>query len=431
MRRSSDAPGRRPPRMMKVKSSTGDDRSTPLASQRDARGPDHRRPAHPDRPLRRRARAGAPRRPRRPRPARGRRAQRHRPRAHRRRHLRQRQLAPARRTATSRGWRRCSPACRCETPGVTVNRLCASGLEAVNQAARAIRPATPTCCSPGGVESMTRAPLVTLKPERGFPRGAVELVDTTIGWRFVNPRLAERYSTEGMGETAENVAERYGVSRADQDAFALRSHQRAVRAQEQGAFEREIVPVGGAAAARRAGDRRRRRGAAARHDARAARGAAARVPRGRHRHRRQRLADQRRCRLRRRRLRGRRSSSSERSRSPRVVATGAVGVDPAVMGIGPVAASRRALAALRLDDRRHRPRRAQRGVRVAVACLRARAGHPAREAQRQRRRDRARTPAGRIGRAPGRHARPRAAGARPAATGWRRCASASARAWRR
>lgn len=130
-----------------------------------------------------------------------------------------------------------------EVPGVTVNRLCASGLEAVNQASRAVRAGDADLLLAGGVESMTRAPIVTLKPERGFPRGVPESADTTIGWRFVNPRLAERYSTEGMGETAENVAERYEVTRADQDAFALESHRRAVAAQDAGTFAREIVPL--------------------------------------------------------------------------------------------------------------------------------------------------------------------------------------------
>jgi len=90
---------------------------------------------------------------------------------------------------------------------------------------------------------MSRSPFVMLKPERGFPRGGMELVDSTIGWRFVNPRMAERYSTEGMGETAENVAERYDVSREDQDAFALESHRRAVAAAEGGRFDEEIVTV--------------------------------------------------------------------------------------------------------------------------------------------------------------------------------------------
>ena len=128
-------------------------------------------------------------------------------------------------------------------PGVSVNRLCASGLEAVNQGARAIKLGEADLVLAGGVESMTRAPLVALKPERAFARGALELVDTTIGWRFINPRLAERWSTEGMGETAENVAERFSISREEQDRFALRSHQRATAAQQAGVFAREIEPV--------------------------------------------------------------------------------------------------------------------------------------------------------------------------------------------
>ena len=131
-----------------------------------------------------------------------------------------------------------------EIPGVTVNRLCASGLEAVVQAGRQVRLGEADLVLAGGVESMSRAPLVMLKPERGFPRGNGELVDTTIGWRFINPSLAERYSTESMGETAENVADRYGVSREDQDAFALESHRRAVAAAEAGRFDDELVTVG-------------------------------------------------------------------------------------------------------------------------------------------------------------------------------------------
>jgi 3-oxoadipyl-CoA thiolase len=130
-----------------------------------------------------------------------------------------------------------------EVPGVTVNRLCASGLEAVVQGARQIRLGEAQLVLAGGAESMSRAPLVTLKPERGFPRGNAELVDTTIGWRFVNPSLAARYSTEAMGETAENVAERYGVSREDQDGYALESHRRAIAAAEAGRFDDEIVTV--------------------------------------------------------------------------------------------------------------------------------------------------------------------------------------------
>jgi 3-oxoadipyl-CoA thiolase len=130
-----------------------------------------------------------------------------------------------------------------EVPAVTVNRLCASGLEAVVQGARQIRLGEAGLVLAGGVESMSRAPLVMLKPERGFPRGGAELVDTTLGWRFANPRLTELYGTDSMGETAENVAERYGVSREDQDAFAFESHRRAVAAAEAGRFDAEIVTV--------------------------------------------------------------------------------------------------------------------------------------------------------------------------------------------
>ncbi len=130
-----------------------------------------------------------------------------------------------------------------EVPGATVNRLCASGLEAVAQASRAARLGDGDLLLAGGVESMSRSPLVALKPERSLPRGNMELVDTTLGWRFVNPRMAERYSTESMGETAENVASRYSVSREAQDEFALESHRRAVAAAEAGRFDDELVTV--------------------------------------------------------------------------------------------------------------------------------------------------------------------------------------------
>jgi 3-oxoadipyl-CoA thiolase len=129
-------------------------------------------------------------------------------------------------------------------PGATVNRLCASGLEAVNCAARAVKLGEGDFYLAGGVESMSRAPWVVGKPERGLPRGEQTMHDTTLGWRFVNPRMAELgVSTESMGETGENVAERYEVSREDQDAFALRSHRRAVAAAEAGRFAAEIVPI--------------------------------------------------------------------------------------------------------------------------------------------------------------------------------------------
>ena len=130
-----------------------------------------------------------------------------------------------------------------ETPGVTVNRLCASGLEAVNMAARAVKLGEGDFYLAGGVESMSRAPWVLPKPEKGLARGEQTLFDTTLGWRMINPRMAERYSTESMGETGENVAERYSISREDQDAWGLRSHQRAVAATEDGRFGEEIVAV--------------------------------------------------------------------------------------------------------------------------------------------------------------------------------------------
>jgi 3-oxoadipyl-CoA thiolase len=129
-------------------------------------------------------------------------------------------------------------------PGATVNRLCASGLEAINAATRAVKLGEGDFYLGGGVESMSRAPWVVGKPERGLPRGPQTMHDTTLGWRFVNPRMAELgVSTESMGETGENVAERYGISREDQDAFGLRSHQRAVAAAETGVFAEEIVPI--------------------------------------------------------------------------------------------------------------------------------------------------------------------------------------------
>jgi 3-oxoadipyl-CoA thiolase len=130
-----------------------------------------------------------------------------------------------------------------EVPGVTVNRLCASGLEAVNQASRALRLGEGDLYLAGGSESMSRAPWVVPKPERPLPRGERTMHDTALGWRLVNPRLAERHSTESMGETAENVAERYRVSRPDQDEFALRSHERAVAAGAEGRFADELVAI--------------------------------------------------------------------------------------------------------------------------------------------------------------------------------------------
>ncbi|MDT7909482.1 thiolase family protein [Thermus sp.] len=130
-----------------------------------------------------------------------------------------------------------------EVAGCTVNRLCGSGLEAVAQAARAIWAGEGQVYVGGGVESMSRAPYAVPKPERGFPTGNLTMYDTTLGWRFVNPRMEALYGTESMGETAENLAEMYGIPREEQDRFALLSHEKAVRAWDEGRFLDEVVPV--------------------------------------------------------------------------------------------------------------------------------------------------------------------------------------------
>jgi 3-oxoadipyl-CoA thiolase len=132
-----------------------------------------------------------------------------------------------------------------EVPGVTVNRLCASGLAAVTAACHAVRAGEGDLFVAGGVESMSRAPLVTPKPDRAFARGDRALYDTTLGWRFPNPRMAEMFPLESMGETGENVAERWHVSREDQDAFALESQRRWAAADEAGRFADELVEVAG------------------------------------------------------------------------------------------------------------------------------------------------------------------------------------------
>jgi 3-oxoadipyl-CoA thiolase len=237
-----------------------------------------------------------------------------------------------------------------ETPGTTVNRLCASGLEAVNQAARAIAFGEGELILAGGVESMTRAPLATLKPERAFPRGVPETADTVLGWRFVNPRMAERYSTEAMGETAENVAERYEVTRADQDRFALESHERAIAAREAGRFLDEIVPIEAPDDGQvrmvehdegprpdTTLEKLARLRPAFRESGTVTAGNASQ------------LNDGAAC-----LVVGTEAAAQRLGRKPlaRIVATGAVGVDPAVMGVGPIGAVRKALdrAALTIDD---------------------------------------------------------------------------------
>ena len=130
-----------------------------------------------------------------------------------------------------------------EVPGQTVNRLCGSGMQACITAAREIQTGASEVMVAGGVESMTRAPWVMAKPDSGYPRGPQTAYDTSLGWRLVNPRMADLYGTLQMGETAERVAQKYEIGREEQDEFAARSHQRAVAAQGSGRFDSEIVPV--------------------------------------------------------------------------------------------------------------------------------------------------------------------------------------------
>jgi 3-oxo-5,6-didehydrosuberyl-CoA/3-oxoadipyl-CoA thiolase len=130
-----------------------------------------------------------------------------------------------------------------EIAGVTVNRLCGSGLDAVNYAARAILAGEADIMIAGGVESMTRAPFVMPKPASDFPRGNIEMYDTTIGWRFVNPKMHEMYGTDSMPQTAENVAKRFGIAREAQDEFAYESQMKAKQAIEANRFADELVPV--------------------------------------------------------------------------------------------------------------------------------------------------------------------------------------------
>src|SRR5256714_10190543 len=129
--------------------------------------------------------------------------------------------------------------------GVTLNRLCASGLSAVVSACHAVAAGDGELFVAGGVESMSRAPLVMAKPDSAFPRGNQTVWDTTLGWRFPNPRMEAMFPLESMGETGENVAERYGVSREEQDAFALQSQRRWAAADEAGRFADELVAVEG------------------------------------------------------------------------------------------------------------------------------------------------------------------------------------------
>ncbi len=130
-----------------------------------------------------------------------------------------------------------------ETAGQTVNRLCGSGLQAIITASQSLAAGWGDVMIAGGSESMSRAPFVITKPERAYGVGAPQIVDTVLGWRLVNPRMQAMYSPISMGETAEEVASKYGVTRSDQDRFALASHRRAIAAQQAGRFDREIVPI--------------------------------------------------------------------------------------------------------------------------------------------------------------------------------------------
>jgi acetyl-CoA C-acetyltransferase len=229
-----------------------------------------------------------------------------------------------------------------QVPGTTVNRLCGSGLDAVSLAARSIRSGDCALMIAGGVESMTRAPFVMPKADRAFAR-AMEVHDTTIGWRFVNPRMQDLHGTDSMPQTADNVAADFGISRADQDAFAARSQLRWADAQDAGLFAAEIVPVAqrqrdgtvqmfdrdehprpettAAGLAKLAGINGRDRSVTAGNASGVNDGAAALV-----------LASE--------------QAAARHGLTPRarVVASAAVGVAPRIMGVGPVPAVRKVLA---------------------------------------------------------------------------------------
>jgi 3-oxoadipyl-CoA thiolase len=240
-----------------------------------------------------------------------------------------------------------------DVPGVTVNRLCASGLEAVNQASRALRTGEGDLYLAGGVESMSRAPWVLPKPENGLPRGEQTLYDTTLGWRMINPLMEERYSTESMGETGENVAEKYGISREQQDRFALQSHQRAVAARQEGRFAEQIVAVDVPPRSKREAPRTLEADEGPREDTSLERLAMLKpafreggtVTAGNS----STLNDGAAC-----LVLGTEEVARELGKDPlaRIVSIGVAGVDPAYMGIGPMAAIPKALerAGLELDQ---------------------------------------------------------------------------------
>ncbi|MGB1582653.1 MAG: thiolase family protein [Solirubrobacterales bacterium] len=227
-------------------------------------------------------------------------------------------------------------------PGATVNRLCASGLEAVGSAARAIAVGEGDLYLAGGVESMTRAPFVYGKQPIGFSREPATVHDSTIGWRFINPNFP--HSTEAMGETAENVAERYGISREDQDAFAAASHQRAMRAWNDDVFAREVVAIEAPPLRRKDEARLVERDEGIRPDTtveslsmlRPAFREGGTVTAGNS----SQINDGSAC-----LVLGTEARATSLGKAPlaRIVATAAAGVDPAIMGIGPIDATARLL----------------------------------------------------------------------------------------
>ena len=296
-------------------------------------------------------------------------------------------------------------------PAHTINRLCSSGLDAVGAAARAIRSEEAELVLAGGVESMSRAPLVMAKATEAFSRRA-EIEDTTIGWRFVNPKMKAEYGIDSMPETAENVAEAHTVSRADQDAFALRSQQRAAVAIERGFFAAEIAPI---EAPGRAG--------------------ATRVDRDEHPRPNTTLADLARLKTPFRQpgtvtagnssgvndgaaalLIASEAGAKMNGLTPRarIVGMAAAGVAPKVMGIGPVPAVQKLLARLdrKLSDRRSD--RAERGLREPIprGPAKAWASRRCRTCEPEWWRDRPRPSARHVGRAAGRNGDARARGSR-------------------
>ncbi len=314
--------------------------------------------------------------------------------------------------------------------GATINRLCGSGLDALAMGARAIRVGEAQLVIAGGVESMSRAPFVMPKADAAFSRDA-QIYDTTIGWRFVNPRLREQYGIDSMPETGENVAAQFHIARADQDRFALRSQQRAAAAAARGFFAHELVPVAvpqkkGAPLQVSRDEHPRPQTtleqlaslpAPFRAGGTVTAGNASGINDGA-------------CAL----LVASASAAARLGLTPRarVVAAATAGVEPRIMGMGPVPATRKVLAVAGLTLGAARRDRAERGVREPGArrAARARPARRCRAREPERRRDRARSPARHVRRAPRGHRDLAARGTAAAATRCAPCASASGRASR-